>query len=239
MIPIPVGRVSAIYRYPVKSMAAQPLPDVEVFWRGLVGDRRWAFIREGMQRNGFPWLTIRQKPDLWHYRPYFIDPGRPDASQTVVVTPSGVELEVADPKLAEELGDGVTVMKQNRGIFDTMPLSLMTTQTVRSLGTIVGADLDPLRFRPNLVIDTGTDEQFPEDRWVGSVLRINKMRMRVDIRDSRCVLITVDPVTTQRNPAVLAAIARHRGNCLGVYGSPVQPGHIAVGDEVVMEGNPA
>jgi uncharacterized protein YcbX len=40
-----VGRVVALWRYPVKSMAAEQLDGVEVSWFGLAGDRRWAFIR--------------------------------------------------------------------------------------------------------------------------------------------------------------------------------------------------
>jgi MOSC N-terminal beta barrel domain len=52
-----VGRVVALWRYPVKSMAAEELEAVEVSWNGLAGDRRWAFVRDGQVRNGFPWLT--------------------------------------------------------------------------------------------------------------------------------------------------------------------------------------
>ena len=36
-----VGRVVGLWRYPVKSMAAEPLTEVEVGWHGLAGDRRW------------------------------------------------------------------------------------------------------------------------------------------------------------------------------------------------------
>ena len=42
-----VGRVAGLWRYPVKSMAAERLENVEVSWHGLAGDRRWAFIRDG------------------------------------------------------------------------------------------------------------------------------------------------------------------------------------------------
>jgi uncharacterized protein len=49
------------------------------------------------------------------------------------------------------------------------------------------------------------------------------------------VVVTVDPVTPHRNPAVLRAIARERGTRFGVYGSTVAPGRIAVGDPVELE----
>jgi hypothetical protein len=69
-----------------------------------------------------------------------------------------------------------------------------------------------------------------EDTWVGHVLSIGGMRMRIDKRDGRCVVITIDPVTSERNPAILRAVARDRQGCLGVYGSTVEPGRVAVND---------
>jgi uncharacterized protein YcbX len=230
-----VGRVAALWRYPVKSMAAQALVEVDVSWHGLAGDRRWAFIRDGEERSGFPWLTLRQRPDLSHYRPWFVEPDRPNASRTMVRTPAGDELDVLDPVLANELGDGVRVMKQDRGVFDTMPLSVLSTRTVAGLSALAGAELDVLRFRPNLLIEAAGGESFPEDAWVGAVLRIGALRMRVDARDKRCMVVNIDPVTTRRDPAILRAIARERDTCLGVYGSTVQPGRVAVGDPVILE----
>ena len=229
-----VGRVVALRRYPVKSMGPEELDGAEVSWHGLAGDRRWAFVRDGQVRSGFPWLTIRERPEMARYRPFYTERARPNASATLVRTPSGGELDVADPALAAELGPGVRVIKQDRGVFDTMPLSLLTTQTLASLGRLVGTGLAAGRFRPNLLVDAvGAD--FAEDAWVGRVLRIGGLRMRVDMRDQRCVMVTIDPVTLHRNPAILRAIARERDNRLGVYGSTVEPGQVAVGDPVELE----
>jgi uncharacterized protein len=230
-----VGRVVALWRYPVKSMAPEGLADIEVSWHGLAGDRRWAFIRDGQVRSGFPWLTIRERPEMARYQPRLAEPGRPSASPTLVRTPGGGELDVADPALAAELGPGVRVIKQDRGVFDTMPLSLLTTQTLGALGRLAGADLAAGRFRPNFLVEADSGPGFPEDTWVGRVLRIGGLRMRVDLRDRRCVMVTIDPVTLARNPAILRAIARERDARLGVYGSTVEPGRVAVGDPVELE----
>lgn len=229
-----VGRVAGLWRYPVKSMGAESLEEVELSWHGLAGDRRWAFVRGDVVRSGFPWMTIRQRSDMGHYRPSFADPSRPDDSAAVVRTPAGAELDVVDPALAAELGDGVRVIKQDRGVFDTMPISLITTKSVASIGALVGRELDVLRFRPNLLVEAAGDAAFREDEWVGSVLRIGEALVRVDQRDERCVLVNVDPATTERDPAVLRAIARERQACLGVYGTPVRPGRVAVGDAVTL-----
>jgi uncharacterized protein YcbX len=228
-----LGRVAALWRYPVKSMAGEALDEIDVSWHGLAGDRRWAFVQEGLERSGFPWLTIRERSDMWQYRPRFADPSEPNKSHTVVHTPDGRELGVTDAALADELAPGVRVIKQNRGVFDVAPLSLTTTQSVRAIAELVGAELEPHRFRPNILIEGAGDAPFAEDDWVGSELRIGTARIRVDVRDERCVMVNVDPSTTERNAAVLKAIARERDACLGVYASTVTPGQVAVGDAVL------
>jgi uncharacterized protein len=230
-----VGRVAGVWRYPVKSMAGEALEAAEISWYGVAGDRRWAFIREGRVRSGFPWLTLRELPTMGLYRPRFSEPRRPDGSATLVRTPAGAELDVVDPALAAELGHGARVIKQDRGIFDTFPLSIITTQTLAGLGALLGSPLDVRRFRPNLLIEAAGAAAFPEDAWVGAVLRIGGARVRVDKRDQRCVVVDVDPATGERDPAVLRAIAGHRDACLGVYGSTVQPGIVRVDDEVALE----
>jgi uncharacterized protein len=226
-----LGSVLALWRYPVKSMAPEALEDVEVGWHGFAGDRRWAFVRAGLERSGFPWMTIREDAAMLDHVPRFVDPSRPDASKTVVRTPAGVELDVVDPALAASLGDGVRVIKQNRGVFDVAPLSLITTQSIAELSRLVGRELEPQRFRPNVLVES--DER--EDAWVGRVLRIGGMAMRVDQRDDRCVIITIDPVTHERDPRVLRTVARERSNCIGIYGSTVREGRVAVGDAVEFD----
>ena len=233
-----IGRGVGLWRYPVKSMAGEALAEVDASWHGFTGDRRWAFIRNGVAQSGFPWLTLREREDMGHYRPSFVEPARPDKSRTVVRTPSGDAFDVADPALGAELcpgGVGVRVIRQYRGVFDTFPLSLITTQTIARLGERVGAQLEVQRFRPNILVEAAEEAPFPEDGWVGCVLRIGGLRMRVDKRDGRCVVIAIDPETTERNPAILRTVVRDRQGCLGVYGSTVEPGRLALNDPVLIE----
>ena len=230
-----IGRVSGVFRYLVKSMGSESLESIDVGWNGFAGDRRWAFVRGGMERSGFPWLTIRESPAMWRYQPRFAEPEDPEKSATIVRTPNGDDLDVVDPLLAQELGHGARVIRQGRGIFDTMPLSLITTRTIAALGSSVGLDLDPRRFRPNLLVESIDGGDAPEDAWVGSVLQIGAMKMRVDKRDKRCVMINVDPVSTERDPSILRAVAQERQSCLGVYGNVVEPGRVSLGDPVIME----
>lgn len=237
-----VGTVRELRRYPVKSMAAEALGSVAASWHGLAGDRRWAFIRPGVERSGFPWLTIREKPDLWRYEPRFEDAENVESSRTVVRTPEGEEFEVADPEFARRLGEGVRVMKQYSGVFDTFPLSVLTVQSVESLSGLVGQELSWMRFRPNILVDAaeavaGGAGGFPEDEWCGGILRVGALRCRLDKRDQRCVMVNVDPAkpgSSQKD--VLRAIAQQRGAQFGMYATTVEPGTVAVGDPVYWEG---
>ena len=229
-----VGRVTGVWRYPVKSMAPEQVPGADVSWHGVSGDRRWAFIRDGSQGSGFPWLTIRDRPDMVHYRPRFTTPDHPDRSPVVVTTPAGSELAVTDPALAAELGGGIQAVKLDRGTFDTLPLSLITAQAIAGLEVLAGRSLDVRRFRPNIVVDAHDATAFPEDGWTGCTLHIGDALVRVDGRDQRCIVVNVDPATAEPDPVVLGTIARRRRTRLGVYATTVRPGRIAAGDPVVV-----
>ena len=234
--PFAVGSVVGLFRYPVKSMAAEALANCEVTWHGLVGDRRWAFVREVAARSGFPWLTLRERADLAQFRPAFVDPERPEQSPLVVHTPAGAAFDVADGDLAALLHpEGARALKLGRGAFDAFPLSLVTTATLVWLEAKVGIGVDAARFRPNLLVSTDDAVPFAEDGWVGRVLRIGGVRLRVDKRDGRCAVITIDPRTGGREPAILRTVAAERQGCLGVYGSTVATGRLAVGDAVFLE----
>lgn len=232
----PVGRVVGLWRYPVKSMGAEALTAADVSWHGLAGDRRWAFIRQDVPQSGFPWFTLRERAGMGRYRPSFVEPDRPDKSATMVRAPSGAVFDVTDPALGAELcPGGLRVIRQDRGVFDTFPLSIITTQTIARLGEMVGVGLDVQRFRPNILVEAADAAPFSEDNWVGHVLRIGGVRMRVDKRDGRCVVITIDPATLERDPGILRAVAQDRQGCLGIYGTTVEPGRIALRDSVHIE----
>jgi hypothetical protein len=49
------------------------------------------------------------------------------------------------------------------------------------------------------------------------------------------VVITIDPATGARDPSILRALATERQGCLGVYGSIVEPGRLALDDAVQLE----
>ena len=62
--------------------------------------------------------------------------------------------------------------------------------------------------------------------------------MRVDERDERCVIMTIDPLTRERDPSVLRTLAQQRDVCIGVYGSTVRRGSVALGDAGLARRSP-
>lgn len=228
------GVVSGLWRFPVKSMAGEPLVQADVSWAGLAGDRRWAFVRPDSQASGFPWHTIREFPQMSRYVALLSEPARADRSPVVVRTPGDDLYDVTDPRLAAELGAGVRVIRLDRGAFDAMPVSLISGSTVSALCELADVPGDELRFRPNIVVTLDSGAPFEEDEWVGAVVRIGSAVVRVDRRDSRCVIVNVDPATGAPGSSLLRVIGASRRAQAGVYGTTVRPGVIRVGDPVAV-----
>src|SRR5581483_4192277 len=85
-MPIEIGQVEAIFRYPVKSMRGEPLDAAALGWHGLDGDRRLA-LRRLDERGGSPWLTASRLPDLILFTPQRRGDGDGEALPTHVRTP--------------------------------------------------------------------------------------------------------------------------------------------------------
>jgi len=239
MTMVEIGIVRALFLYPVKSMAGTALEATTVGWHGLDGDRRYAFLRTD-SRSGFPWLTARELPAMLQYHPrYFAGPlGKHAAVQ--VRTPEGQDLDVASDELSVTLSQAAgmpcRLLKCDRGLFDDLGISLLSMSTVQAIADITGCRADPIRFRPNIVIESVREEPYVEDAWVDHQIVFGDQpdgaKMRVNSRDPRCVMVNIDPQTLEKNAHVLRTIAQTRDGCLGVYGSTETPGTIRIGDVV-------
>ena len=139
---------------------------------------------------------------------------------------------------AAELGTGLRVMRLDRGAFDAMPVSVISDSTVSALCTLARVPGNELRFRPNVVVTLDSGAAFEEDEWVGSAVRIGAAVVRMDRRDSRCIVVNVDLARGLPDSHLLKVVGTTRGACAGVYATTVRPGLIRVGDPVVVEMRP-
>src|SRR5712671_2840714 len=102
-MPIEIGQIEALFRYPVKSMRGEPLDAVSLGWHGLDGDRRFAFRRLD-ERGGFPWLSASQLPELILFTPQPRADANGEALPTHVRTPEGEAMPVLGDALAADVG---------------------------------------------------------------------------------------------------------------------------------------
>jgi hypothetical protein len=239
---IELGHISALFRYPIKSMAGTRLDSARIGWHGLEGDRRLA-LRRLVDLGTYPWLTASRLPELLLYEPI----GRQDTTgeplPTHVRTPDGKEFALTDEALLKEIatrhGADVELMQLSHGIFDEAGVSAIALGTIRSIGKEAGHDLDIRRFRPNLVIDTKAAQPFEEDRWVGKILEFGSdgtgPAISVTMRDKRCVMINLDPDTAEANADIMKTVIRMNENYAGVYGTVIRTGELRVGQVVSLK----
>jgi MOSC domain-containing protein len=243
-----LGRISAIFRYPVKSMAGESLDVARLSWHGIEGDRRLAFRRHP-DKSGFPWLTASKLPQLLLYKPFGADGNTAELLPTHVRTPDGKEYELRSDELRKEIssryGSEVELMNLKHGIFDESPISVISLGTVHGVERESGRDVDLRRFRPNVVIETNSTEPFEENRWVGRTLMfgdgntgaVPMAAVGVTMKDERCVMVNFDPDTAERDSEVMKTVVRLNENYAGVYGTVVRAGELRVGQVVTLVGH--
>ena len=256
-----VATVESLWRYPVKSMAGEEIPEAFLGFSGVYGDRCYAF-RDEAARRGFPYLNANVQQRMLLYRPRFRHPERASAPPNLseaqaitpgvtpanadpgdleldVLTPHGEFVSIDDPSLMEMLGEGLrgehrlTLVRSDRALTDCRPVSLIGLQTIRQVEGEVGSPLDKRRFRANVYLDLAAGEGFVEDNWVGRRLRIGRTAsVAVLERDPRCKLISLDPETGEHDPRVLRGVAQAHGANAGVYCAVLVEGVVAKGDPV-------
>jgi len=158
-----------------------------------------------------------------------------------VEAPDGRRFAIDDPGLIEHLQAGMDekpallLHRSDKAITDCRPLSIFAVQTAEKLGEETGVPVDKRRFRANVYIDLMSSEGFAEDKFVGRSLRIgSKLTVAVLQRDARCMMITLDPDTAEKTPAILKAVAQAHEGMAGVYGAVLVEGMMHKGDSVEL-----
>ncbi|HET8723892.1 MAG TPA: MOSC N-terminal beta barrel domain-containing protein [Anaeromyxobacteraceae bacterium] len=207
-------RIAELWRYPVKSMAGEPLEAAELGPHGVAGDRILAvFDRAG----GI--VTSRSRPRLLGHRATLGPDGEPLVDGRPWRSP-GVARDVVDAA-----GPGAHLGPIDPGDrFDVLPLLVATDGAISSLG------LDRRRFRPNLLV--GDVPGLAERGWEGRLLRAGPCVVAMHRLRARCVMITFDPDTLVQDMNVLRGVVRELDGTLGLDSSVAAGGTLRVGDPV-------
>src|SRR5213593_3927054 len=176
--------VAELWRFPVKSMAGEPLGRADVRPDGIVGDRV-AYVLGAHGRI----VTARTRPRLLGHRASLGMDGEPQVDGRPWRAP-GVERDVV-----AAVGVGASLVLAN-GLerFDVLPLLVATDGAIRALGA------DGRRLRPNIVI--GGVSGLAERTWEGARLRIGDVVIGVQDLRQRCIMTTFDPDTLEQDAGV-------------------------------------
>jgi uncharacterized protein YcbX len=218
--------VSALWRYPVKSLGGERLDEVELDERGIVADRRWALVDpDGGIASGKTTRRFRRVPGLLLHGA-FLD----DRAEPVVRLADGRQLAPSDT-LAEELAGPGWRFGVEGAIphFDVAAVHLVTTATLRELALAAGHAVEPERLRPGILVDAG---DVREEAWLGRRLRIGRVELEVTEQAERCVMVGLPQRGLGKRPRLLKTIGAWNQLFAGVYAEVRASGRIRVGDAV-------
>ncbi len=209
-------RVAEIWRYPVKSLAGEPLAEATLTEDGIPGDRVVLVVNgRGMV------VTSRTRPKLLGLKGTLGPDGEPRVNGRPWTDP-----EVAEAIRAAAGPDARLVRYDGPERFDVLPLLVATDGAVAHMG------FDRRRLRPNILV-SGV-EGLAEREWPGRLIRAGEAEIAFAQLRGRCVMTTYDPDTQAQDPRVLRRIVEELGGKMALDSSVARGGLVRVGDPVAL-----
>jgi len=232
------GSVTELHRWPVKSMAGQPVDALRIDERGAAGDRAHALFDEhkGAPRR----LTAREAPRMLLWRAGYDGEIEADDVPTPTLTaPDGRSFAWQDDDLPRALEDDLgrpVALKRDLGLMQDLGHSLLvTTQaTLDAVAAELDAPLDLRRFRTNVHVVLDDAAAYTEEQWEGRELAIGEATFRLLHPCERCAIPTRDPDTTEKWGELLRWLTRERRGLFGINARPLRAARIALGDPVTV-----
>src|SRR4051812_36713808 len=206
--------VKELWRFPVKSLAGEPLDTALVDHDGVYGDR---LIHA---RTPTRIVTARTRPGLLGLHSRLGEDGVP------LIDGRPWDDPVSRAAVRAAAGEDVELYDDGAVRFDVLPLLVATDGAVSELG------LDGRRLRPNIVI--GGVEGLAERGWPGYGLQIGEAVIRVVSLRARCVMTTFDPDTQEQDVGVLRDIVERFDGRIALNCDVLEPGTVRVGDPVEL-----
>jgi hypothetical protein len=121
--------------------------------------------------------------------------------------------------------------------FDLAVVHLLTTATIDRLRELYPEGrFEVRRFRPNIVVSTGRDQQgFVENDWIERTIAIgDEVRLRITGPCPRCVMTTLPQSDLPKDAGILRTAAQHNNANVGVYADVIAGGTLRRGDPVTL-----
>ncbi len=208
--------VAGLWRYPIKSLAAERLTAARLTVDGIAGDRGVHVagprgVLTGRTRHRLLTIPTSIGPD-----------GVPRVADHPWDSPEAAAIvrQAAGP-------DARLVAHSGPERFDVLNLLVATDGAIAKLGA------DVRRLRPNILIgDVPADA---EHRWPGHALAIGDALIGVHSVRQRCIVTTIDPDTGEQDLDVLRRIRREFDNAIALNCWVIRPGTIRIGNAVTLE----
>jgi len=141
------------------------------------------------------------------------------------------------PAILDNFPSGAAEFVVLRGSFFLVTqFHLLTTGSLDWMKSInPAADWQTRRFRPNVLIDTGSSQGPVEQEWLGQQIVMGDAATVACVDTTpRCGAITRTQAGLPADKTMLRTVVKHADQNVGVYGEPVSSGEIRVGDAVYV-----
>ena len=238
------GPVIALWRYPVSSLAGDPLERIEIGRHGVRGDRRFGAVDLASETIASP--TDAKWSNVPRIRARLNEASAGDSLEVAV--PGGEFLRApsaaTDIAISSFLGFEAAIRPYGRddvSAYDgpltasryiEAPVHLLTTASLKRLKALHPAgDPDPRRFRPNILVDLPEVEgSFPETEWIGRRLTIGAVELTISEPCRRCGFTMMAQDGIADDPEILRQLVRNNQRNIGVYCTVDRPGTVGIGD---------
>jgi uncharacterized protein YcbX len=174
-------------------------------------------------------------------RPVKLERAQPDEHSRAEIDPATVFGDVGVANINPEFTEATlpdTFGLPHGTFFDSAMIHVLATGSLEHMRSLIGPDaqLDPRRFRPNIVVETDPRVSgFVEDEWVGGTLEAGNSVKIVGMQQAlRCVMTTHQQSELARDLRILRTAAQHHKAKLGLFASIGAPGRIRIGDPVYL-----
>jgi hypothetical protein len=253
MTSINMGKIAALYRYPIKGLSPEPLDRTRLASGATVPADRLYAIENGP--SGFDpaepgylpkqrFLMLMRNERLARLRTRY-----DDASHTLVIDSAGAEAVRGDLRTpagraaietfmaafcAEDLRGPPKVLHAPGHSFSDVArkvVSIINLASVAAVEEVVRTGVDPLRFRGN--VHVAGWPAWHEFDLLGQEITMGAARLKIVKRIVRCAATNVDPATGIRDLQIPNTLMQRFGHMdCGVYAEVVAGGEISVGDGI-------
>jgi uncharacterized protein YcbX len=253
------GRITALYRYPIKGFTPEPVATARLEVGGCFPADRLYAVEDGP--SGFDmdapayvpkmkYAVLAKLEQVAKARTAYDETtgvlragavGHPDIEANLLDEDgrahfaawlTGVLGEAASGPLKVLLAPGYRFLDHPRG-----HLSVINLASIRDLSAKVGYELDPLRFRANLYVEGWP--AWAEMDWTDRTLTLGEATTTVFKPIIRCAAIDVDPATAERGDDLVKALWEHQGHAFcGLYLHVTGAGSMATGDVATLVAQP-